>query len=95
MAGTMREGLRTIAHEARPSELEPKLEEAMRNQPLLPHIVEPRNVLRAAAIGLGVALLLYLIFSPMLAALGLIVAFFAAWWVLVARGYEKKRSAEN
>jgi hypothetical protein len=89
MADTLRDGVRDIAHQARPSEVNPKLEEAMQNQPLLPHLIAMRVVLPAAAIGAVVALVLYVLFSPMLAGLGLIVAFFAAWFGLAVRSHEQ------
>jgi Flp pilus assembly protein TadB len=93
MADTLRDGVRDIAQKARPSEVNPKLEEAMQNQPLLPHLVSMRVVLTAVAIGAVVALILYVLFSPMLAGLGLIVAFFAAWFGLAVRSHEKHGTA--
>ncbi|MEA2444737.1 MAG: hypothetical protein QOJ12_2029 [Thermoleophilales bacterium] len=89
MANTLREGVRDIAHQASPSELDSKIDEAMQNKPLLVHLVSMRVVLTAAAIGAAVALIFYLLFSPMLAGLGLIVAFFAAWFGLAVREHEK------
>ena len=88
---TLREGVRTVADQARPSQLNPKLEEAMQNQPLLPHLVDMRNVLFAAAIGAVVAIILLLLISPMMAGLGLLVAFFAAWFGLALRDYGHAR----
>ena len=84
---TLRDGVRTVAQQARPSELNPKLEEAMQNKPLLPHLVDMRNVLIAAAIAAVVAVILLLLISPMMAGLGLLVAFFAAWFGLALRDY--------
>jgi Flp pilus assembly protein TadB len=93
MAETLRDGVREIADQIRPSEVDAKLEEAIQNQPLLPHLLALRNVFTAVAIGAVVALLLYLIFSPMVAGLGLIVAFFTAWFVLAVRSHEKEPRA--
>jgi hypothetical protein len=88
---TLRDGVRSVAQQARPSEINPKLDEAMQNQPLLPHLVSMRNVLLAAAIGAVVAIVLLLLISPMMAGLGLLVAFFAAWFGLALRDYGHAR----
>jgi Flp pilus assembly protein TadB len=94
----MREGVREVAQQARPSEINPKLEEAVQNQPLLPHLLSFKVVLSAVAIGAVVALLLVLIASPMMAGMGLIVAFFGAWFGLATLSYGKesdRRAAES
>ena len=92
---TLREGARSVAQQARPSEINPKLEEAMQNKPLLPHLVDMRNVLIAAAIGAVVAIILLLLISPMMAGLGLLVAFFAAWFGLALRDYGRATEREQ
>ena len=92
---TLREGVRSVAQQARPSEINPKLEEAMQNKPLLPHLVDMRNVLIAAAIGAVVAIILLLLISPMMAGLGLLVAFFAAWFGLALRDYGRATEREQ
>lgn len=94
----MREGVREVAQQARPSEINPKLEEAVQNQPLLPHLLSFKVVLSAVAIGAVVALLLVLIASPMMAGMGLIIAFFGAWFGLATLSYGKesdRRAAES
>ena len=95
MADTLRDGVRDIAHHARPSEINPRLEEAMQNQALLPHLVSMRVVLMAAAIGAVTALVLYVVISPMVAGLGLIAAFFAAWFGLAVRSYSQEPAASR
>ena len=96
---TLRDGVRTVAQSARPSEINPKLEEAMQNQPLLPHLVDMRNVLLAAAIGAVFALILFLLLSPMMAGVGLLIVFFAAWFGLALRDYghanERREARES
>ncbi|MEA2143639.1 MAG: hypothetical protein QOI64_2069 [Solirubrobacteraceae bacterium] len=89
MANTLRDGVRDIADQASPRELDTKLEEAMQNKPLLVHLLSMRVVFLAAAIGAVVALIFYVLFSPMLAGVGLILAFFAAWFGLAVREHEK------
>ena len=85
--GSMREGVREVAQQARPSEINPKLEEAVQNQPLLPHLLSFKVVLGAVAIGAVIALLLLLLASPMMAGVGLIIAFFGAWFGLATMSY--------
>ncbi len=89
---TLREGIRSVRDQARPSELNPKLEEAMQNQPLLPHLVDLRVVLTAVAIGGVVALILLVLMSPMMAGVGLLIVFFAAWFGLAVRDYSRAES---
>ncbi len=89
------EGVRTIASQASPRALEPKLEEAMEKQPLLPHILDLRVVLTAGAIAAVIALILTVLFAPALGGLGLLITFFASWFVLANRSYEKRRPTEE
>ena len=95
---TLREGVRTVADEVRPSEINPKLEEAMQNKPLLPHLLSFNVVLKALAIGAVVALILFLLVSPMFAGIGLVLVFFGAWFGLATLSYgkaEERREAEK
>ena len=84
---SMREGAREVAHKMRPSEVNPRLEEAVQNQPLLPHLLKLRPIAIAVAAGLVVALILFLLVSPRMGGLGLILVFSvgcaAAWYILV------------
>ena len=86
---SMREGAREVAHNMRPSEINPKLEEAVQNQPLLPHLLSFEVVLKALAIGAVVALILFLLVSPMFAGVGLILVFFGSWFGLATMSYAK------
>ena len=86
---SLREGFRDVRDQARPSEINPKLEEAVQNQPLLPHLLSFRVVLTALAIGAVFAVILFFLVAPIAAGLGLIVVFFAAWFGLAARSYGK------
>jgi uncharacterized membrane protein len=99
MADTsLREGFREVRDQARPSEINPKLEEAVQNQPLLPHLLSFNVVLKALAIGAVVALILFLLVSPMFAGVGLILVFFGAWFGLATLSYgkaEERREAEK
>jgi Flp pilus assembly protein TadB len=92
---SMREGVREMAQQARPSEINPKLEEAVQNQPLLPHLLSFKVVLGALAIGAAVALLMLLLLSPMMAGIGLVIAFFGAWFGLATMSYGKASEREG
>jgi hypothetical protein len=95
---SMREGFREVRDQARPSEINPKLEEAVQNQPLLPHLLAFDVVLKALAIGAVVALILFLLVSPMFAGVGLVLVFFGAWFGLATISYgkaEDRREAEK
>ena len=89
------EGVRTMAKQASPSAIEPKLEEAMEKQPLLPHILDLRVVLTAGAIAAVVALILTILFAPALGGLGLLITFFGSWFLLANRSYEKRRPTQE
>lgn len=90
MADTsLRDGLREVRDQARPSAINPKLEEAVQNQPLLPHLLSFDVVFKAVAIGAVVALLMFVIASPMMAGVGLLISFFAAWIGLATYAYGK------
>ena len=95
---SLRDGFREVRDQARPSELNPKLEEAVQNQPLLPHLLSLEVVLKALAIGAVVALILFVLVSPIFAGIGLMVAFFGGWFGLATISYgkaEERRAAER
>ena len=85
-----REGAREVAHKMRPSEVNPKLEEAVQNQPLAPHLLNLRTIAIAVGAGLVVALILFLLVSPRMGGFGLILVFFATWIGLSLREYGKE-----
>ena len=95
---SLKEGFREVRDQARPSEINPKLEEAVQNQPLAPHLLDFKVVLKALAIGAVVALILFLLVSPMFAGIGLMIAFFGAWFGLATLSYgkaEERRDSES
>ena len=89
------DGVRTIAHQMSPSEINPKLEEAVQNKPLLEQLLSFKVLGKAVAIAAVVALILFVVMSPIMAGLGLIVVFFASWFVLAARGVDKARPVKS
>jgi uncharacterized membrane protein len=92
---SMREGAREVAQNMRPSEINPKLEEAVQNQPLLPHLLEFRPILIGLAAGAVVAVILFFLIAPMVAGLALILVFFATWIGLSVRNYAQANEARE
>ena len=88
------EGVRTIAKQASPRAIEPKLEEAMEKQPLLPHFLSFRVVGIAVAVGVVLALIVTLLLSPMMGGIALLIGFFLTWVIAANRSYEKRRPTE-
>ena len=92
---SMREGAREVARHARPSEINPKLEEAVQNQPLLPHLLSLKVVAGAVAIGAVVALLLLLLASPIMAGIALMIFFFGSWFGLATLSYARAQDRQS
>ena len=95
---SLREGVGEVRDQVRPSEVTPKLEEAVQNQPLLPHLLAFDVVLKALAVGAVVALLLFLLVTPVFAGIGLVISFFGAWFGIAALSYgkaEDRKAAER
>jgi hypothetical protein len=91
----MREGAREVARQARPSEINPKLEEAVQNQPLLPHLLSFKVVAAAIAIGAVFALVLFLLVSPMMAGVALMIFFFGSWFGLATLSYARAQDRRS
>jgi Flp pilus assembly protein TadB len=89
------EGVRTIARQMSPSEINPKLEEAVQNQPLLEQLLSFKILGKAVAIAVVVALVLFVLLSPIIAGLGLLVAFFTSWLVLATHAVDKARPVKS
>jgi hypothetical protein len=92
---SLREGVREMREELRPGDVKPKLEEAVQNQPLLPHLLSFPVVLKALAIGAVVAVILFVLVSPLFAGVGLLFAFFGSWFGLATLSYGKAADREK
>ena len=88
--GSLREGVREVKDQVRPGEINPKLEEAVQNQPVLTHLLSFQVIGIAVAAGLVVALLMLLLLSPMMAGAALILVFFGTWIGLAMFRYGKE-----
>ena len=77
------------------SEINPKLEEALQNQPLLEQLLSFKVLGKAVAVAAVVALILFVLFSPVLAGLGLVLAFFLSWYAFAAQAADRARPVNS
>jgi hypothetical protein len=76
-----------------PERLDERIENAVSERPLLAHALDMRVVTRAVAIAAVVAILLWVIAGPALAAIGLLLAYFGSWFVLSRLSYDRRRGS--
>jgi hypothetical protein len=76
-----------------PEGLNENLESAVSERPLLAHALDMRVVTRAVAIAAVVAIVLWVIAGPALAAIGLLLAYFGGWFVLARLSYDRRRES--
>jgi Flp pilus assembly protein TadB len=82
---------RELRREFSPAKANEKLEEVVKEKPLLDHLLDLGIVARAVAIAAVVALILWLLIGPGSAAIALVVVFAGAWYGLAQRSYNKRR----
>lgn len=86
---------REVAGELRrdfsPARANEKLEEVVKDKPLLDHLLDLGIVARAVAAAAIVALILWLLIGPGAAAIGLVLVFAGTWYGLAQRSYNKRR----
>jgi Flp pilus assembly protein TadB len=85
------EGVRQIRSDVSREKLEKRVDEAVKERPLMRHLLDMRIVVRALLIAAVLTLIVALLFSPKLAALVLVVSFGAAWYGLANRQYNQRR----
>jgi hypothetical protein len=85
------EAARELKREFSPARANEKLEEVVKEKPLLDHLLDLGIVARAVAAAAVVALILWLLIGPGSAAIGLVVVFLATWYGLAQRSYNKRR----
>jgi hypothetical protein len=76
-----------------PERLDERIENAVSERPLLAHALDMRVVTRAVAIAAVVAILLWVIAGPALAAIGLLLAYFGCWFALARLSYDRRRGS--
>jgi Flp pilus assembly protein TadB len=84
---SLREGVREVAQQARPSDVNAKLEEAVQNQPLLPHLLNFKWLAIALVAGLVVAAIVAFLLAPVMGGIALLLVFFGTWVGLGLRDY--------
>jgi Flp pilus assembly protein TadB len=99
MAGERTAAIRDDARQMRDSvrreNLEEKIEGVIEERPAARSFLEPRPLLIAVAIAAVLTLIVALLLSVQLAALVLVVSFFASWAILSRRTYEKRRPTRD
>src|SRR4051794_37740753 len=84
---SLREGVREVAQQARPTDVNAKLEEAVQNQPLLPHLLNFKWIGIALVAGLVVAAIVTVLLAPTMGGMALLLVFFGTWVGLGLRDY--------
>jgi VIT1/CCC1 family predicted Fe2+/Mn2+ transporter len=84
----IRQGVREMLS---PEQANERLEQAVSERPLARHLIDLKIVGRALLIAAVLTIVTLILFSAVLAAVVLVISFFAAWILLASRSYEKRR----
>ena len=87
----LREGAREMRDEASRDKIESRLDDAVSDRPLVRHLLDLRNVLKALAVAAVLTLIVALLLSPKLGALVLVVSFGIAWVAFASKDYNRRR----
>jgi hypothetical protein len=90
-AEAVRETARDIREDMSREKLEDRLDSAISERPILRHAIDIRIFGRAVLIAAVAAALILVLTSRQLAAIVLLLAFFASWAALSARSYGRRR----
>src|SRR5437764_9326457 len=74
-----------------PGNVNEQLEDKISDRPLAGHLLELPVLFKAVAIAAVVTLISLILFSPVVAAVLLILTFFGSWVFLAHRDYERRR----
>ncbi|MEA2450308.1 MAG: hypothetical protein QOG63_2240 [Thermoleophilaceae bacterium] len=85
------EGAKELREQASRDNIESKLDDAVSERPLVKHMLDLRNVLKALAVAAVLTLIVSLLLSPKLGALILVVSFGIAWAAFASRDYNRRR----
>ena len=91
----VREQARALKDEFHPRKLEESLEGVMEERPAARRMLDFDVVLKAVAIAAVVALLLWLLIGPKIAAVALVLVFVGAWYGLARLDYERRRPTRD
>ena len=89
------EHARALREDFAPDKLEGKLQEVIEERPKTRHMLDFAIVGKALLAAVVVALVLWLLFSPQLAAIALVVVFVGGWLLLAQLSYEKRRETRD
>jgi hypothetical protein len=93
--GAMRDDVKHMRESMSRDNLEEKLEGAIEERPAIGPFLDLRIVAKAVAIAAVLTLIAALLGSLGIAALVLVVSFFAAWAALAYRSYDKRRPTSH
>ena len=91
----MREDARNMRESVRRDNLEEKLEDVVEEKPGVRPVLEPRPLLIALGIAAVLTLIVALLASVRLAALVLVISFFASWAIVSLRSFDKRRPTQD
>ena len=86
---------RALREEFSPDRVEKKLQEVVEERPKARHLLDFSIVGKALLAAVVVALLLWLIFSPQLAGIALVVVFLGAWLGMAQLSYDRRRETRE
>jgi hypothetical protein len=87
----MRDGVRELREDVSRDKIEGKLDDAVSERPLVKHLLDLRNVVKALAVAAVLTLIVALLLSPQLGALVLVLSFGIAWVAFAGRDYNRRR----
>ena len=86
-----REQAQALREDLAPARMEEKLSEVIEERPKAKHLLDFTIVGKAVLAAVVVALILWLIFSPQLAAIALVLVFLGTWLGLAQLSYDRRR----
>jgi hypothetical protein len=89
------EHARALREDFAPAKLESKLQEVIEERPKTRHLLDFSIVREALLAAVIVALVLWLLFSPQLAAIALVVVFVGGWLLIAQLSYDKRRDTRD
>lgn len=91
----IRDDMRNVRESVSRDKLEQRLENVVEERPAARSFLEPRPIAYAVGIAAVLTLIVALLLSVQLAALVLVLSFFASWAVLSRRHYDKRRPTRD
>jgi Flp pilus assembly protein TadB len=89
------EQARALRDDLAPAKLERKLEEVIEERPKAGHLLDFEVVGKALLAAVVLALLVWLLIGPRLAAIVLVVGFLGAWFGLAQMSYDRRRPTKD